>query len=300
MNQQNIYATLSLEDEVAIKRKLISDARIKRIQELKRFERDRAKELLNRYRAVAEKTRRSEEEYNLKLTLHEERKSIARELKALEERLSMPDANTVAATLRKRAHEEHALRKEQDRYRNNSAIRRANEALQLLEQQKERSARERERKANVKLLVRDVEGLRAKQAALLARDREIERELAFRAEEHARRTNSDVLLGANYAFVDVTKDQHVPLMVNTSKMTDRANLSIIRAVPEETDNAFAAARSISEQAGKRLRERNHHKREAISSERIRVTKAVEEADDIRLADAALRLLQGLQDKVSKT
>lgn len=293
-----VFTALSVEDEVQERAKCIGEARKRRIVELRRIERERAKEMLSRFKAAAVKNKQQQTQFIQELSLYEQKKRIQQELKELTELLQTADANQEAAGIRTRT--QSAVRsKANDIYeRRRSAIERGNSALQLLQAQKQADAEILERKERTRLQTRQVEDLRARQAALIARSRELERQIALETERHSKPRESKP-----YTIVEVTKDRYIPLLANRNKSTAKIpGFQVLNdSLSDENDpdenskhsyhrNAFLAAEATKNMARKTAIKNAEDRERAERVVRDELRKTVREQETAKVADEAIRLL----------
>ena len=179
-----VFTALSVEDEVQERAKYIDEARKRRIVELRRIERERAKERLSRFKAASAQNRQQQIQCIQELSLYEQKKRFQQELREIEELLRTADANQEAAVVRTRAYSAVKSKAANTYERRRSALERGNSALQLLQAQKQADIEKLERKEQLRLQTKQVENIRARQAALVARARELERRIALEKEQH--------------------------------------------------------------------------------------------------------------------
>lgn len=293
-----VFTALSVEDEVQERTKYIDEARKRRIVELRRIERERAKEMLNRFKAASAQNRQQQIQFIQELSLYEQKKRIQQELREIEELLRTADANQEAAGVRTRAYS--AVRsKAADIYeRRRSALERGNSALQLLQAQKQADVEKLERKEQVRLQTKQVENIRARQAALVARARELERRIALEKEQYNKPREDKP-----YAIVEITKDNYIPLLANRNKSTAKIpGFQISNDFPLEGDNlngdvshnshqnAFLAAEATKSMARKAAIKNAEDRERTEQVVRSELRKTVKEKEAAKVADEAIRLL----------
>lgn len=294
-----VFTTLSVEDEVQERAKYIEEARKRRIVELRRIERERAKEMVNRFKAASVKNKQQQTQFIQELSLYEQKKRIQQELKEIEQLLQAADANQEAAGVRART-QNIAKSRANDAYENRiSAIKRGNSALQLLYAQKQVDAEVLERKERTRLQTRQVEDLRARQAALIARSRELERQIALGKEQHNKPKENKP-----YTIIEVTKDSYIPLLTNRNKSTAKMPCFQVLndSLPEEncdynensrhngSKNAFLAAEATKNMARKTAIKTAEDKERTEKVVRDELRKTVREIETAKVADEAIRLL----------
>jgi len=291
------YLTLTPEDEVEIRRRLISEARGRRMAELRALDRERSRELVSRYRASARANQQAITRHSEEARLAAERNEARRQLREIEARMREADANDSALAARARA----ARAAEEERVRlerhERSAARRATEAIELLRRRKAEEQCARDAEKVHRDYQKHVESLRARRAALLSRARDAEREIALRREEEQRRETQSHVADKGYTYVEVTADAYTPLMVNRAKSAVRTQFSVERdddQVGSAPGDAYLAAEAQKHDAAARTQD--HHLQERERRKRVRKEQlaTIDAVREERLAQEALELLQRLQ------
>ncbi|EFO60914.1 Hypothetical protein GLP15_3832 [Giardia lamblia P15] len=296
-----VFAALSVEDEVQERAKYIEEARKRRIIELRRMERERAKEMLSRFKAASAQNQQQQTQFIQELSLYEQKKRVQQELREIEELLRTADANQEAAGVRARAHSMARSRTKDIYERRRSALDRGNNALQLLQAQKQIDTERLERKEKTRLQTRQVEDIRARQAVLIARARELERRLALEKDQYNKSKEDKP-----YAIVEVTKDNYIPLLANRNKSTAKIpGFQILSDSPSDENSlnndpeqvyhksAFLAAEATKNMARKAAIESAENRARAEKVVRDELRKTVKEKETAKVADEAIRLLYTL-------
>lgn len=294
-----LYLTLTPEEEVEARRRLISEARCRRMAELRVLDRERSRELVARYRASARANKQATQRHSEEARLVAERNEARRQLREIEAQMQEADANGSALAARARAaraaEEERARLRQHER----SAARRATEAMDLLRRRKAEEQCARDAEKAQRDYRKHVEDLRARRAALLSRAHDAERALALQREEEQERQNAPRVADKGYTYVEVTADAYTPLMVNRAKSAAKTAFTVERddeQVSSAPGDAYLAAEAQQKDAASRARElrlREKERRERVRKEQLASIDAVRED---RLAEEALELLQRLQGK----